>query len=350
VPPAVWATLTSIIASLACLLPAVPTGAATIMDATAMIETGALLLVILLVMAKGPLRSAISAAAFAVVAVGITVLRFPAADNSLLTALGCTLWGLVAVAAAGAGGYLRLSAARRASELREVQRTQRLHLAADLHDFVAHDVSETLALAQAGQIVAPSDPARATEIFRNIETAAAHAMHSLDHTVAMLGDAETGRVDDAPRNTIAGLRVLAERFSRSGSARVDLDIDPEVTWAIRHRASAALYRVAVEALTNVRRHAPTASLVRIVARQLGEEVELSVSDNGGADGGLSAATRSSGGFGLSGLTTRVAQLGGTLTAGPQTAGGWRVVVRLPLMRCPTTDGTPAAHPTGGIAS
>ena len=289
-------------------------------------ETGLLLLVIVLVVARAPVRQAAVTTALTVIAVGLTVLRFPSASVSLATVLGCVVWGMAALGAAGAGGYLRWSLVRRAKELRGARRTQRLQLAADLHDFVAHDVSEMLALAQAGQFIAGSDDA--AEVFRSIEAAALHAMDSLDHTVKMLGDMDADDDEGTPATTIAGLADLAERFRRAGSVEVDLDIDPQVSWAIRHRTSAALYRVVVESLTNVRRHAPNASRVRIRARQTGREVELSVSDDGRPEQATRATTRS-GGLGLPGLTTRVAELGGTLTAGPEPTGDWRVVARLP---------------------
>jgi signal transduction histidine kinase len=326
---AACAALASIAATLASLRPYEEVGQAGLEAISALVETGLLLLIIVFVVARAPVRHSIATTALAAIAVGIIVLRFPSASISLTTVLGCVLWGMVALGAAGAGGYLRWSMARRAGELRNARRAQRLQLAADLHDFVAHDVSEMLALAQAGQFVAETEAGRAAEIFHQIEAAALHAMDSLDHTVKMLGDMDSDDGEGTPRATIAGLADLAERFRRSGPAEVALDIDPQVSWAIRHQTSAALYRVVVEALTNVRRHAPNASRVRIAARQTGRDVELSVTDNG-QPGEVSPVTTRSGGLGLRGLTARVAELGGTLTAGPEPTGGWRVVARLPL--------------------
>ena len=321
------AALASIAATLGSVRLPPGRGGAGLESLAALAETGLLLLIIVLVVARAPVRQAAVTTALSGIAVGLTVVRFPSASISLATVLGCVVWGMVALGAAGAGGYLRWSLARRAKELHSARRTQRLQLAADLHDFVAHDVSEMLALAQAGQFIAGTGDA--AEVFRSIEAAALHAMDSLDHTVKMLGDLDDSDSEDAPATTIAGLADLVERFRRAGPVEVDLDIDPRVSWAIRRRTSAALYRVVVESLTNVRRHAPNASRVRIRARHTGREVELSVSDDGRPEEATRVTTRS-GGLGLPGLTARVAELGGTLTAGPEPTGGWRVVARLPL--------------------
>ncbi|MEU9348642.1 ATP-binding protein, partial [Streptomyces sp. NPDC048278] len=92
---------------------------------------------------------------------------------------------------------------------------------------------------------------------------------------------------------------------------------------------AAAFRVVQEALTNVRRHAGDAAEVTVGLRRTGDSFEVTVSDDGHGQSQLPDAAHG-GGFGLVGLTERVTALGGTLDAGPRTAGGWTVRALFPL--------------------
>ena len=90
-----------------------------------------------------------------------------------------------------------------------------------------------------------------------------------------------------------------------------------------------MYRVVVEALTNVRRHAVGARHVRVVvARTAHDGVRAEITDDGRVDG--RGAAGSGRGQGLAGLGARVEALGGTLSAGPHGPAGWRVAAELPL--------------------
>ena len=81
----------------------------------------------------------------------------------------------------------------------------------------------------------------------------------------------------------------------------------------------------------VRRHAPAATRVAVLVHRTGPDVLVSVTDDGPTAAARSARPRAGrGGLGLPGLAERVEALGGTLTAGPADAGGWRVVATLPL--------------------
>jgi signal transduction histidine kinase len=213
------------------------------------------------------------------------------------------------------------------------RQTQRLQLARDLHDFVAHDISGMLAQAQAGQILAQRDPAGTGAAFRRIEQAATRALSSMDHTLRMLGDdGADGSIGRAPLPTLAELTDLVDRFAAAGTARVRLHIDPELTGAGAaagppREVAATIYRVVVEALTNVRRHAAQASRVEVSLRRTAVGFAVTITDDGAAPAAGPIGRR--GGLGLPGLAERVQALGGTLTAGPAESGGWRVAVVLP---------------------
>lgn len=286
-----------------------------------------------------PRRQLVASTVLGAGAVGAIALRVHRGPLDGLPAAGVAIWALVGLGAAAIGLYLRSLEERRQRSVFEAQRTQRLHLALDLHDFVAHDVSEMLALAQAGQVLAAGHP-RSAESFAKIEHAAQRALRSMDRTVEMLHVASVppGVVggDRSGQPTIEGLVELVERFTDANGIRGTVHTDGftrEELGDLPAEASMALYRVAVEALTNVRRHAPTARSVHLAVRRSvqarGATIELSVRNDGGTT--TTAPTAPVGrqnGLGLPTLAERVEYLGGRFEAGPD-AEGWQVTATLP---------------------
>ncbi|MFC7038342.1 sensor histidine kinase, partial [Nonomuraea rubra] len=143
------------------------------------------------------------------------------------------------------------------------------------------------------------------------EEAGQRALASLDRTVHALAGLEPG---------IEGLARLADAFSPG--VRVDLHVEPGP--APRQEVSSLAYRVVAEALTNVRRHAPRATIVAVEIGEKGGVLRVRVADDGG---GSSPSTRA-GGFGLAGLGDLLEARGGRLTAGPH-GPGWQVVAEIP---------------------
>ncbi|TMS00011.1 histidine kinase [Nonomuraea basaltis] len=130
-------------------------------DALGMAESVALMVLAGLVLRYAPTRQAAPAALAAGLAAATWLLRVftPA---SPLEGLGvCTFWGLGALLAAVVGGYLRFLDVRQDRAVADARTALRLQLARDLHDFVAHDISEMLAHAQAGMVA--GDPRQALE-------------------------------------------------------------------------------------------------------------------------------------------------------------------------------------------
>ncbi|MDP9850031.1 sensor histidine kinase [Streptosporangium lutulentum] len=235
----------------------------------------------------------------------------------------CAAWSLLAIAAAGAGLYVRMLDNGRRRAVTEAKRAQRLILARDLHDFVAHDVSGILVQAQAAQLAPGPLPAQVTDALRRIEAAGLRALAAMDRTVQMLHEAdETRSGAGEPLPGVDGLARLVDGYSPS--VRVDLSVEPGLERRLSQETSATVYRVVTEALTNVRRHACEATSVGVTVARVEESVRVRVTDDGG--GYSEAAGR--GGFGLVGLTERVGILGGSLSAGPQ-PGGWRVEALVP---------------------
>ncbi|WP_395294719.1 sensor histidine kinase [Kitasatospora hibisci] len=228
------------------------------------------------------------------------------------------------------GLYLRgMDDARRRS-VAAARRAQRLELAHDLHDFVAHDVSGMVAQAQAGMVLAGSDPVRAAALFERIEQTGQQALTSLDRTVRLLRSDEADLPERGPRPGLAELTSLTERFAESGGAVVRLDAPTDQD--IPREVAATAYRIVVEALTNVRRHAPAAHVVDVRVRREGRRLEVLVRDDGGGPqpSGPRLGEVVRGGSGLAGLGARVEALGGTLCSGRAQAGGWQVKATMPL--------------------
>ncbi|MGW1378011.1 sensor histidine kinase [Streptomyces sp. NPDC002446] len=235
-----------------------------------------------------------------------------------------------AAVATGIGLYLRSLDNRRARAVVQARREQRLEVARDLHDFVAHEVTGIVLEAQAGQLGPDAGGAEHRDLLQRIEKAGLRALDSMDQMVATLREADGRKWGEPPPTRLHGLADLPElvgRFSSMAAAEVALDLEDEVAGALSREAGDTAYRVVLEALTNVRRHAPQAGRVEVFAgRTADRAVEVSVTDDAGA--AAPSGARRGGGTGLAGLDERVGALGGTLEAGPH-GPGWRVRCLLP---------------------
>ncbi|MFE5094549.1 sensor histidine kinase [Streptomyces sp. NPDC056638] len=288
----------------------------------------------------------------------------------------CLVWLLLAAAANGTGCYLRVLDARGSAALAAERRTQRLELARDLHDFAAHDVTGVVVLAQAAQVLVDQDPKRVGELLTRIEEAGRQALSSLDRTVHVFtgddaatvrhgrhagetadagGDAGGDALRPRPRD-LDGLKALTDRFARTGGAAVRLDLADGALADLPRRVSELGYRAVVEALTNVRRHAPGASEVCIAVSRAPyggmDTLSITVIDdapNVGSEedsGEPGEPERLGGGTGLADLQRRAADMGGELAAHPHPSGGWRVSVLLPLVASGPGSGNEQDRPNG----
>lgn len=221
----------------------------------------------------------------------------------------------VVVAAVALGAAMRSRGMLRGRELDDVRRGERERLARDLHDTVAHHLTAIAISAQAGLAVADTDPTAAKDALRRIDEEATRTLAETRTVVRALR--EDGAAPDRPLDDLAGLAAPAA--SGGPAVRVHLeDVD-----GLSPTVAAALHRIAQEAVSNARRHARQATLVDVRVTRRGSEVELVVSDDGRAQ------PPGPDGFGVVGMTERAALLGGTLSAGPADAGGWRVRAVLP---------------------
>lgn len=310
-----------------------------------LMEDIAMIALIFLVVRRAAAWEAAVAAALAVVAGVAMIVPDPPPDDPFSETLaGIGFWLLFALGAIGAALYVNALYAERARSVSEARRGQRLELARDLHDFVAHDVTGIVVQAQAAQVVAERDPEEAVAALKRIEEAGLAALTQMDRSLEALravdGEGSDLAGEDAGlqrrRYGLEDLPELTERFETTGAAEVRLSLEQELLDELEPQVSEACYRVAVEGLTNVRRHAPTATRVELsVAREREGRAALvlTIVDDGGAGGaqgpGLARGEERSG-SGLPELRERVERLGGTLTAGGRRDGGWEVRAVLPL--------------------
>lgn len=286
----------------------------------------AVLLPLLALVARwSPVRSGSLAGALGGAAVALWPVPLVWADGSWLEIVGAAaFWALPASGAVAAGGHLRRQAGRVRQAVRDARRDQQLGLARDLHDFVAHDVSAIVVQAQAARFVADADPRQAVLALERIEAAGLNALASMDRTVHALREAGGG-----PAVRAVGLSELPGLVGRFEGGV--LEADARALAELSREADATAYRVAVEALTNVRRHAPGAEAVRVCVRRVAAGTELSVANSAPARTARARLGRRphGGGTGLVGLRSRVEAAHGTLEAGPDEAGGWRVSAVFP---------------------
>ena len=203
---------------------------------------------------------------------------------------------------------------------REIRNQERVGLARELHDTVAHHVSAIAVQAQAGGVVAGTDPEKAAEVLAAIESEASRTLAEMRSMVRVLREEEA--VAYSPQLGVADLPALARA---DATPTVEVSLDGSLTRLARP-VDAALYRLAQESLTNAVRHARSATRVEIDVRREGDAVRLRVSDDGQTEPGPAPEP----GFGLLGMGERAQLLGGSLSAGPGPEGGWVVEAVLPL--------------------
>src|SRR3954464_14116211 len=227
-------------------------------------------------------------------------------------------FGILGAAAAGGAAFrYRAESLRRAFE--QIRSQERVGLARELHDMVAHHVSAIAVQAQMGRTLAGQRPEAALEALGVIEGEASRTLAEMRAMVRVLRDGAPAEYTPQP-----GGAHPASLARREPVPVVDVEVPGDLD-GLPLQVDAAVYRLAQEALTNALRHARNASRVEIRVVEGGGRLRLRVTDDGQIDPVRSASH----GFGLLGMTERVQLLGGTLLAGPAPEGGWAVDAELP---------------------
>ncbi|MBD8506831.1 sensor histidine kinase [Hoyosella sp. G463] len=208
---------------------------------------------------------------------------------------------------------------RRAEDAVAAERTR---IARELHDVVAHSVSVMIVQAEGASYAVRSNPDIAERALRTVASTGREALTELRRTLALLRDETT--TNEVLDYGTAGLARTAA-LMRDAGLPVELEITGDID-ALAPALGLGIKRIVQESLTNVLRHAGDGARATVVVQRVGEDVTVSVTDQGG--NGIGRHGHGSGN-GIVGMRERVAVLGGTLCTEELPGDGWRVTATLP---------------------
>lgn len=201
---------------------------------------------------------------------------------------------------------------------------ERLRIAREMHDVVAHSMSLIAVKAAVGNHVAVEQPEEARDALRIIEATSRGALVEMRRMLGVLRAGADDVTELGPAPTATDLRELADRAAMAG---IPVDIEIQGVDDLPEGVGLSVYRIVQEALTNVVKHASSARCrVKVVAD--GEEVRIEVVDDGLGEPALFGAP----GHGLIGMRERVLVYGGEFSAAPRPESGFRVFARIPYLR------------------
>jgi signal transduction histidine kinase len=214
-------------------------------------------------------------------------------------------------------------ALREAEQARRAVDTERLRIARELHDVVAHTMATINVQAGVAAHVIDRQPEQAAQALEAIKRASKEGLRELRGILNVLRQAdELDERSPAPR--LAQLDALVENATRAGLP-TSVTVQGEAR-TLAPTVDLTAYRIVQESLTNALRYAgPTTA--RVMLSYTDQELEVEVLDGGR---GRANGTAEGAGHGIAGMRERVEAVGGTLIAGPGPAGGFRVQARLPL--------------------
>lgn len=275
--------------------------------------------------ASRPRRRAYPLLSAIVVVMAIVVGANARADTVVTNAVALTVaWWL------GDRQRRALERARRAEidsddRARRAVAEERLRIARELHDVVAHALSVIAVQAGTGRVVIDDDPATARSALEGIEVESRSALDEMRRLLQVLR-AEGDDVRDVlePNPGVRDLEGLVASTTSAGLP-VSLHVEGDAR-ALSAGADLTVFRIVQEALTNIRRHSgATNADVRLVVGRDGVDVEVVDDGHGAASNGAGRA-----GNGIVGMHERVALFGGTLEVGNRSPRGFRVAAHLPL--------------------
>src|SRR5713101_74559 len=232
---------------------------------------------------------------------------------------------LVTIIAWLIGNSIRQAQAQAELVAAQTAMAERLRIARELHDIVAHSIGIIAIQAGSGRRVFNASPAEARDALAAIEATSRETLSGLRRMVTGLRRAEPEPgPGQAPLGPAPGLADIERLATMTLEAGVQVDVD----WhggreLLPADIDASAFRIIQEALTNVVRHAGPGQCRVSIERQDGQ-LAIEVTDSG--RGGSVAGT----GYGITGMRERAALLGGDFSAGPRPGGGFRVTARLPV--------------------
>ncbi|GAB2604854.1 sensor histidine kinase [Kribbella endophytica] len=251
-----------------------------------------------------------------------------------------TLWAALWAISVAVGLILRDGDTRHEAALAAARNTERLVLARELHDLVAHHITGVVVRTQAARVVLADGTER--ELLEDIERAGAEALGAVRRLVIMLR---------SPEPLAPGTGDLVETVVAAvgGDQGVTVWLAPELAdFAVASEMVTTVHRVVLESLTNVRRHAPEARRVSVSVEPVehaGRQYLRVEVLNDGHRHSRSRGRRAVDGYGLVGMRERIDALDGHLTVGEHGDHEWRVLAELPL-----PGGVGAARTSGELVT
>jgi signal transduction histidine kinase len=230
---------------------------------------------------------------------------------------------------------------------------ERLRIARELHDVVAHSMSVIAVQAGYGQYVIDSSPADAKDALGAIQATSRDALEEMRRMLGVLRQQDAivpgvGRsAKPAPLTPAPGLSDLDRLIQRTCGAGVEVSLERSgLVRAVPAGVDMSAYRIIQEALTNVVKHAGAGAYCGVSLRYGAEILDIQVTDDGGRSLVLSpvgaapayAGDYTGAGHGIIGMRERTNLCGGRFNAGPLPAGGFQVTVALPLLSGPGGSG------------
>jgi signal transduction histidine kinase len=198
---------------------------------------------------------------------------------------------------------------------------ERNRIAREMHDIIGHNLAVINALADGGAYAATAKPEKAKEALEAIGRTSREALAELRRVLSVLKAEEGEELELAPQPGLADLDALIERVREAG-----LPVTVTVTGeplALSENQQLAVYRTVQESLTNVFKHARGVKRARVSLEYRESGLAVTVHNTGNRVDEAGTAR------GLAGLSERAAAFGGTMVAGPEALGGWRVALWLP---------------------
>jgi signal transduction histidine kinase len=275
------------------------------------------------VAAQAERRRSLTVLVAALVTTGISGVFFP--DGTTLVALAFAGGVLTPAWALGRGSFERRAYAEREvrSYADQAVAEERLRIAREMHDVVAHSMSLIAVKAAVGNHVAAEQPDEARDALRVIEATSRDALIEMRRMLGVLRSEldDSGPAELGPAPGATDLHELAERASGAG---IHVDIDVRGVDDLPEGVGMSVYRIVQEALTNVVKHAASGRCrVSVVAD--GREARIEVVDDGHGEPALLGPA----GHGLIGMRERVMVYAGDFSAAPRAESGFRVFARLP---------------------
>jgi signal transduction histidine kinase len=218
--------------------------------------------------------------------------------------------------------------AMEAEQARQQIRQERIRMAQELHDVVAHTLAVITVQAGVGRRLMARQPEQASRALESIEEIGRTAQEELRFVLDLLREEGVSGAELSPAPRLSDLQELVATVAASGTG---VELRTSGTGPLSPALELSLYRVVQEALTNVVKHAPGATTtVDVSISEQAVRVEVLDSGRPSREPRRAAAAAGPPGHGIAGMRERVGAFGGSLVARPIPNGGFRVVAEVPL--------------------